>query len=300
MTRPANASEERPDTLRQRVASFPLTRMIVALIAVAVVLAIANGIVRAIGPATWWVRPVVTLLLVHAAYVLYVRLYERRSVAELDRWAAGRGLILGIIAGISLLSVLVAALTGLGAYEASWRGWEGVGRTLLMATAAAYVEEIIFRGILYRLLEAMTGTWIALVASAGLFGVMHLSNPDATVLAAGAIALEAGLLLASLFAFARRLWAPIGLHLGWNFGVAGVYGLAVSGVRQRGILEGSLSGPEWLTGGAFGIEASALTVVACSAAATLLLYLAAREGRIVRPMWKRRPRAEKASNTVAS
>jgi membrane protease YdiL (CAAX protease family) len=157
-----------------------------------------------------------------------------------------------------------------------------------MAILSGVIEEIVLRGLFFRLLERLLGSWIALALSAALFGALHLGNPGATVSAAVAIALEAGVMLAALYMLTRRLWAAIGLHAAWNFAQGGIYGIAVSGFKQTGLLVPSVQGPEWLTGGRFGAEASLPAVLVDTAFGVALLVLAYRRGRFVAPMWVRR------------
>ena len=83
------------------------------------------------------------------------------------------------------------------------------------------------------------------------------SKDPSTWFSAIAIMLEAGVLLGSAYFLTRRLWLPIGLHIGWNFTQGGVFGIAVSGHPSSGLLQAVLSGPTWLSGGAFGANLGA-------------------------------------------
>ncbi|MES2866579.1 MAG: CPBP family intramembrane glutamic endopeptidase, partial [Actinomycetota bacterium] len=126
------------------------------------------------------------------------------------------------------------------------------------------------------------GTWLALAVSAVLFGLVHLVNPGATVWGAIAIAVEAGLMLAAAYVATGSLWLSIGLHLGWNIATVAIFGTVTSGSESRGaIVTATTSGPDWLTGGAFGPEASVIAVIVCSAATAVLIRIARRRGRIV-------------------
>jgi hypothetical protein len=102
------------------------------------------------------------------------------------------------------------------------------------------------------------------------------------------IALTAGILLAGAYVVSRRLWLPIGLHFGWNFALGGIFGLAVSGNRVEGWLQCRLEGPEWLTGGIFGLEASLVTIIMGLLVGGLFFAVASRRGQIVPPPWRRR------------
>ena len=144
----------------------------------------------------------------------------------------------------------------------------------------AVVEEILFRGILYRLPERALRTRIALIVSSAIFALAHLPNDGVTLLGVVNTAL-AGLLFAAAYLATRRLWLPIGAHFAWNFVSDGVFSLPTSGHPARGMLQGQLSGPEWLTGGAYGLEASIATFIVMGAATILLLRRAQRAGHFL-------------------
>lgn len=280
--------DQKSSSRLRRIARSPLACLLVAILSIAVALAASNGLLALWPSPPAWTRSIVTILLVHTAYIVYVRVYERRAVTELDRWSAGRGLTLGFLSGIALVSLSLLVLRILGVFDVvGFNGWTQFPRAVAVAAGAAYVEEILFRGIIYRLLERATGTWLALVGSALIFGLMHMGNPGATVSSSIAIALEAGILLGAVFVFSRRLWAPIGLHLGWNLAVGGLYGLAVSGTSSSGVLQSELQGPAWLSGGQFGIEASLVAVVLSTALAGALLFHASRRRLIIAPAWRK-------------
>jgi len=102
-----------------------------------------------------------------------------------------------------------------------------------------------------------------------------------------AIVFEAGVMLAAAYLLTRRLWLPIGIHAGWNFTQGGIFGVSVSGHPSGGLLDGTLSGPEWLSGGVFGVEASIVAVILGIALGTTLLLMAWRRGRFIAPYWRR-------------
>jgi hypothetical protein len=120
---------------------------------------------------------------------------------------------------------------------------------------------------------------------------LHAFNPGATLTSSIAIALEAGVLLAAVFMVTRRLWMVIGLHTAWNFTEGGIFGASVSGGDAHGMLASRFHGPDALTGGAFGPEASIVAVLICLAAGILFLWIARRRRHFVRPFWARRGHA---------
>jgi len=158
---------------------------------------------------------------------------------------------------------------------------------LVAGIGAGISEEIITRGVIFRVVEEGLGTWWALVISALFFGGAHIFNPGATLWSSAAIAIEAGLLLAMIYHVTRSLWACIGLHAGWNIMQGTVYGIPVSGGASKGWLISSRTGPDWLSGGVFGAEASVVALLACSLVTLALLMVALRRESIVAPAWSR-------------
>ena len=97
-----------------------------------------------------------------------------------------------------------------------------------------------------------------------------------------------GVLLAAVFMLTRRLWMVIGVHTAWNFAEGGIFGASVSGGEAHGILASHFHGPDVLTGGAFGPEASIVAVLICFGTGAAFLWLASKRGHFVRPFWARK------------
>lgn len=212
---------------------------------------------------------------------------EPREIARPGRAAIELGA--GVLGGVILFSLIVGAVALLGGL--SILGINGVGALWVWLGIAFYsgmVEEAVFRGVIQRQLEVVFGTWTALAATSAFFGLAHLMNPGASLFAAFAIACEAGILLGAAYLVTRRLWVPIGLHMGWNFTQGWVWSIPVSGGKgPAGLIQTRLSGPELLTGGAFGLEASAVALVVATIAGVILLRHAYRKGAFMPPRWKR-------------
>ncbi|MES2098063.1 MAG: type II CAAX endopeptidase family protein [Pseudomonadota bacterium] len=220
-------------------------------------------------------------------YVLFCRLIERGPARELALKGAGIELGAGILIGLGLFSSIVAAIWACGGYSVvGHHGVEVLPPVVAMALASGFPEEIVFRGLFFRLFEKWLGSWAALAITSAFFGGAHLFNPGATWLAAVAIALEAGIMLGAIYMITRRLWAAIGLHAAWNFAQGGIYGIAVSGGATDGLLvPGSTKGVSTLiTGGSFGAEASLPAMVVATAFGLLLLVIAHRRSRFIAPM----------------
>ena len=99
--------------------------------------------------------------------------------------------------------------------------------------------------------------------------------------------MEAGILLGAAYLLTRRLWLAVGIHAAWNFTQGWVYSIPVSGNETPlGLLITRRVGPDWLTGGAFGLEASVVALVVATGAGVAMLVVAAHKGRIQPPMWR--------------
>jgi membrane protease YdiL (CAAX protease family) len=271
-------------------ALFPIIRLFLALLFVIIPVGLIQVLVKSLsGPHDGSV--LFTCLAVPAAFFAYwgyVRLVEKRSPAEIALTGAPMELGRGLLAGIALFTTTIGILWILGFYHVTGsNGWIVLVDSLTLAVMSGFLEELLTRGIIFRIMEETLGTWIALALSALLFGSMHLGNPHATIFSASAIALEAGLLLGACYILTRRLWLAIGLHLAWNFTQGGIFGVAVSGTTAKGILQSNLIGPEILSGGAFGAEASIIAVIVCVTGFVFVILRARKKGQIIRPFWLR-------------
>ena len=183
-------------------------------------------------------------------YSVYVRLIERRTVSELGISKAAPEFGSGFIAGVLMFTLTMLILWLLGIITINMGGGlTALGYPLLDALIAGVVEETLIRGVLFRIIEESLGSWIALGISAAIFGALHAFNPGATLISSLAIALEAGILLAAVFMYTRRLWMVIGLHAAWNFTEGGIFGASVSGNAAQGMFASRIQGPGFLTGG---------------------------------------------------
>jgi CAAX protease family protein len=222
-------------------------------------------------------------------YLAACQWIERRTPAEFALSYALPELGIGMLGGLGLFSLTMAILWGCGAYHpAGWGGLEHLGGGFVLGVLGGITEEILFRGLLFRLIAKVLGTWGALALTAAFFGFVHLANHGATAGSAVAIALEAGVLLGAAYAATTRLWLPIGLHFAWNFTEGSIFGMTLSGnTMASGVIRGSLSGLRILTGGEFGPEASIVAVVVCLAAALYLIYRIAKLHLAEPPVWSK-------------
>ena len=269
-----------------------------AVAAVAIAGSLSVGAARWNVPLTL-ILGVATAVLALLAYAWVVRRTERRAPVEVAVAGAGPALGRGTLIGTGMFAAVIATIALLGGYRVSgWGSAAGMVALFGFMAAAAVTEELIFRGILFRIVEERIGTWGALTLTAVLFGLAHLPNEHATLWSALAVAVEAGALLAAVYAATRNLWVPIGVHFGWNFAAGGLFGTDVSGQNApTGLLDGVTSGSVALSGGGFGPEGSVSALLAGVVLTALFMRLARRRGHVV-PRRRRAAPADPAATLV--
>ncbi|MBM2614913.1 CPBP family intramembrane metalloprotease [Actinoplanes sp. LDG1-06] len=268
-------------------------RFVVQLVAVVAAAFLAGQAVNSVTESPWLslAAGLVTSLIAVAVYYWAVRWTEKRDVTEALPGPAASGLARGTLLGAGIFAAVIGNIAVNGGYRVHGLSDDplaAVGLIGFMA-AAAVTEELMFRGVLFRHVEKLTGTWLALLLSALVFGGVHLLNENATLWGALCVAVAGGGMLTSAFIATRSLWLPIGLHFGWNYAQAAVFSTEVSGNGlKQGLLDAESSGNAWISGGTFGPEASLSALMAGVVVTAVFLWLAHRRGHMV-PMRRREP-----------
>jgi hypothetical protein len=279
--------------LWQQFVDFPLVAMLVAVGLFILAVAGASLVGKLLPPmpplGKSAINAVVSIALALAAYKLVIVRLGERPRDDLAAAEALKGLAAGLLIGFLLFCALVGIAALFDVYNIVGPGdtRELVKDLIGMTIFAAFMEELLFRGILFRWIEAFAGSWAALMVTSALFGLAHLFNANATWTSSLAIMVEAGMLLGGTYMLARNLWVPMGLHAAWNFTQGFIFDVPVSGNDVHGLVEAKLSGPVLLSGGQFGLEASMIGVVLSIPLGALMIVLAVRRGRVVQPMWAR-------------
>jgi membrane protease YdiL (CAAX protease family) len=224
-----------------------------------------------------------------AVYLGFGHFIEQRVVSELSLPGMGREFGVGLLIGAGLYTACELVLMGLGIYRIDGLNpLSYMVPAIAMALSSSIFEELLFRGVLFRSVETWFGSWAALAVSSLVFGLTHLINPQGTIEGALFIAVEAGILLAAAFMLTRRLWLCVGFHMAWNYTQSAIFSGIVSGNdAQQGLIRSTMKGPDWLTGGSFGVESSVLALVLCTSTGIVMLVMTVRRGKIVPPIWKR-------------
>ena len=179
----------------------------------------------------------------------------------------GIGSILG--AASLFLAAVIATITRGISFHFDPAGPRVIGQTLavslLVFVFAAAAEEMLFRGYPLQTLTRASLAWLGVLLTSVPFATVHLWNPNAVRGFTFANTAIAGVWLAVAYLRTRSLWLPLGLHWSWNWAQASLLGLPVSGIERitpAPLLRAVNAGPDWLTGGAYGIEGGAACTVA--------------------------------------
>lgn len=278
----------------RRVVDFPLVAMVFGVL----LFLFANALGMSLGqlvpamaaePQTA-AKAAINLAIMFATYKLAIaRLGEQRH-DDLRAEGAFKYLGLGLLAGLVIFSAVVGVAAVADVYNIVGEGGTAdlIMDLITVAILPGFMEEVLFRGILFRWIEEFAGSWAALLVTSALFGLAHIYNPNATWFSSFAIAVEAGLLLGGAYMLTRSLWMPIGLHASWNFTQGTLFDVPVSGLDGEGLVEAQLSGPTILSGGTFGLEASLIALLIATAAGAWMVWLAIKRGELMQPWWVRR------------
>lgn len=291
-------SQANPESLPGKIILFPLTRIIIAalfLTPVTVIHILFETQILPITPEAYktvaiGIDAVIGFSLLIVFYKLYTKYIEKREALEFSFTTGIKDLSKGLILGGGLITILILILASLGYYKivSFSPSWSVAFTGVFTIGMGAFVEELFFRVIIFKLTEEFCGSWIALVLSVFYFGFAHAGNPNATLWTSIAIGVEAGILLTAAYMLTRTIWFPLAIHFGWNYFQSKIFGVATSGISTDGLIVPAIEGPEWLTGGIFGIEASVAAVLFCLVIAFILLKKVVRDNQVIAPLWQRK------------
>jgi len=253
-------------------AGFRLLIQLLLLAFFAVILGIFYGIAGVISPTLrqgnlLLASQAIMLIAVTASVFLGRRWLDRRSFVSLGlSWnrRALQDLGVGVLIAALMMALIFLIELGLGWLSVQGYAWQserpaqaaaGAFSMLVVFTVGAWAEELLHRGYWLQNLEEGVNLFWAVVFSSLFFSVTHITNPNFGFAALMGLFVS-GVFLAYGYLRTRLLWLPIGLHIGWNLFESTVFGFSVSGLDDlpRLIFQ-TVSGPELLTGGAFGPEA---------------------------------------------
>ncbi|UCB52510.1 MAG: CPBP family intramembrane metalloprotease [Candidatus Zixiibacteriota bacterium] len=207
-----------------------------------------------------------------------LRWIDRRPFALLGMSFSAQGikeLLAGLAFGFLYLTVCFLILRLAGLVDVTAGGMnsqtlESMLRYLVVFSVAGVFEEVVNRGYLLQALIEGTRAWIAILGFSFIFSLVHIFNEDFSWVSGLCLLLQ-GILFGLAYFRTRSLWVPIGMHVAWNWTQGSLWGMKVSGTETGSSFLVSLpKGPELLSGGSFGAEASLITL---AVTACLVLYV---------------------------
>ena len=191
-------------------------------------------------------------------------------------WAPHRGWLRDTLAGLVVggASVCLAALVGAAAGGCRFAlpaDFDAASLALTFVTSGfifllgAAAEEMLFRGYPLQTLLRSWPLWLALLPTSVPFALAHLYNPKVAPGFTFANTVLAGAWLAVAYWRTRSLWFATAVHFAWNFVQGAVLGSPVSGITKIApdpLLNFSDAGPDWIGGGAYGLEGGAACTLA--------------------------------------
>jgi len=284
-------------TILQKIVRNPITRIILGIFVCIGIFIIAQNITTKLLDLTLidrdfrnFFKGLIASIAGIGAYKYFYKLIEKRKVTEIAIKGIAKNVIIGITLGVVLqcLTILVIYLNN-GFKVVSINPVSFIIIPFTVAFTVAIFEEILLRGIIFRIVEEKLGSTIALIISALIFGGLHLANPNSSFAAAACIAVFAGLLLGAAYIYTRNLWFPIAIHFAWNFMQSGIFGAITSGnEKTSSLLVTKITGPTLITGGEFGPEATIQATVLGLITALVLLYQNKKQNKFIKPYWKRK------------
>lgn len=179
----------------------------------------------------------------------------------------GKRLLTGFLSGTLLLSTIIVILLALDIanVQGDWLHpqWGRIDFVdlFIVSILAGISEEVLCRGYIQQLLSSrLSPFWAMIIISAG-FSFGHMINGGFTWISALNIALVS-LVFSGVTFLTGHLYFAIAFHTAWNLFQGYVFGVPVSGHPVEGIYSMELQGANWLSGGSFGLEGSAITTLA--------------------------------------
>ena len=275
---------------------FPLIQIIIGIILVNVPTFILRNIAQFIlsslsvkdAPVEAFVIFSVRSLTVYFAYVLFVRLFEKRKAEEISiNPSAFKEISLGGILGLCMITLVMSLMWMTGNFTIS-----GIDHTaplfqsFLFHSFFAFLQDIVYFAIVFRIIEKSIGSWIAIVVASFVFGFKHLLFPGYTFWSVFAQTLEAGLLFTALFILSRKIWLIYGFHVVWNFVQYGLI-MGFDAENLTPLFISDFTGSNLITGMPVGLEASIMTFCIGTTLGMFFLKRAYKKGNFILPFWKR-------------
>jgi membrane protease YdiL (CAAX protease family) len=234
------------------------------------------------------IRGAVASFAVLLAYKSFYQKIEKRDVVELSGNGSLKNISLGILIGTVLQCLTILVICIFGNFQIiSVNSFYSLITPFSIAFSVAIFEEILLRGIIFRITEEKLGSYVSLILSGVIFGAVHLMNPSSTLLSSLCIGLV-GIIFGASYIYSRSLWLPIAIHFSWNFLQSGIFGAVTSGnEKTNSLFNTQISGSELITGGDFGPEGTIQATLLWLIVAILLMVLITKQNKLIKQSWKK-------------
>jgi membrane protease YdiL (CAAX protease family) len=235
------------------------------------------------GNISYLLQGIVVPTLTVVSFSWLYKVYEKRKFTEFSINGIGKNLTIGLLLGAVLYSFLILIMYLIGGYDAviSVKSFALIIPPLAMALSTSILEETLFRGFIFRIVEEKLGSYLALLISAIIFGLPHIVSDNSVGLI---LAITFGLLLAIYYMYSRNLWCVIAIHFVWNFFNEYIFGINVRHSHTK-LITFKMEGTEWFAHGTFGPQAEILAGISILVVAIIFLTLCHKKGKIVKPYW---------------
>ncbi len=282
-------------TTRQRILNSPFTKIILGLLLCFAAFILAQQLVGKILDVTAidkdvrnLIKGIIASSFVIATYIYFYKKYEKREIEEFSGKGLYTNTVLGVLIGTTLQGLTILVIYLVGDFRiTSVNPFSSIITPFAIAFSVAVFEEILLRGIIFRIVEEKLGSYISLAISAIIFGAAHLLNPDSSVISSVCISIV-GFMFGAAYIYSRSLWLPIAIHFSWNFVQSGIFGAITSGnEKTSSLFNTKISGSELITGGAFGPEGTIQATLFWLVVSIVFMILITKQNKLVNPFWKR-------------
>lgn len=227
------------------------------------------------------------------AFFAWVKLVEKRNIVTIGFICKHKAKVYfsSVLLGICSITLIALILMLLGAIEVNFNSMLPIDLLIGSLCIAVFgwmvqsaSEEIAIRGWLIPILGVRYNPLAAVLITGGAFGIIHLFNSGATVLSFINLTLS-GFFFALYAINAGNIWGACGLHFGWNFTLANIYGLRISGEQSIGssLFSSKNLGTNILTGGDFGPEGSLITTLFLVSAILFISFILCKKNKTQMP-----------------
>ena len=282
-------------TTKRRIINLPLTKIILGLLLCFTAYILAQQLVGKVLDLTTvdknyrnLIKGILSSSFVILTYIYFYSKFEKREIGEFSSKGIKKNILLGLLIGTALQGLTILVICVWGKFQIiSINPFSYIITPFAVAFSVAIFEEILLRGIVFRIIEEKLGSYISLAISAIIFGAAHLLNPDSSLISTLCIGIV-GFMFGAAYIYSRSLWLPIAIHFSWNFVQSGIFGAITSGnEKTSSLFNTNISGDNLITGGAFGPEGTIQATIFWLLVSVILIVLITQQNKLIKPFWKR-------------